>query len=472
MRQLGTTWSERTPRLAAGSAITYTLGERTGYLAVSLFLGLAVPLMAGLPGSTGSRSAGVILGLLIAVAATMIARNLAQGGSNFIELTFWLFVYVWGGLAALAQGSFAKYPLPGVYSDAEVVTASVILALGVAGWVGGRSVANSRPQKPGHGRQVDERRVEVVAAIAVVLAGLGVQRVGLGTFFTSREEASMAWSTAVGGSDANGQIVRAMTSVPAAAAMYLVLFLRRSRGIDSLRLRFFTALLACAVAVVANPITNSRFLFGSILFAWFIAYAGKMSSKQSRATAAAIVLGVLLIFPTADRFRKDERKMASVSFSVELLQGGDYDAFQQTMNGVRLVDVGGLSKGKHAVGDALFWIPRSVWADKPEPVGSAIAEASGYSFQNLSSPFWIEGYVDFGLVGTIGMGVFLGYYSRRIERASFGDGLTFPAAIGPFFAAFQLVLLRGSIMGVISLLAAWAAVVYFGTTSIRTRAVA
>ena len=138
-----------------------------------------------------------------------------------------------------------------------------------------------------------------------------------------------------------------------------------------------------------------------------------------------------------------------------MFQGGDYDAFQQTMNGVVYVDRHGFRSGRQLLSTALFFVPRQVWTSKAEPTGTIIGRDAGYDFLNLSSPAWIEGYIDFSWIGVFAFGFILGLLAGRLERALVESGSSVWSAIAPLYIGYQIIILRGSLLGVVPYLALW-----------------
>jgi hypothetical protein len=137
------------------------------------------------------------------------------------------------------------------------------------------------------------------------------------------------------------------------------------------------------------------------------------------------------------------------------------------MNGLEMVRDDGHALGRQAAAWVALPVPRSLWQSKADPTGNSIAKSKGYRFQNLGSPFWIEGYVDFGVLGAVVLGGTFGWVGSRISVAWNRDrraDLRDPGLLGslyPFFAAYQIVLLRGSIQAVIGAAAVWFLVLYF-----------
>ena len=71
--------------------------------------------------------------------------------------------------------------------------------------------------------------------------------------------------------------------------------------------------------------------------------------------------------------------------------------------------------GNQLLGALFFWIPRSVWPSKPVGSGYFVAEQTELSFNNISMPFWGEGYINFGYLGVIIFAIALAIVIARID---------------------------------------------------------
>src|SRR5205085_620826 len=120
------------------------------------------------------------------------------------------------------------------------------------------------------------------------------------------------------------------------------------------------------------------------------------------------------------------------------------------------------------LGAALFWLPRSVWPDKPFNTAFIVADDIGFPNRNLDSPLWAEGYVDFGWVGTAVLLAGSGLVARRLDdgfvlvrrvRAAVGrsgvvrSAIPLAAVAVPVIAGYEYILLRGSLLQAMARLA-------------------
>ena len=140
----------------------------------------------------------------------------------------------------------------------------------------------------------------------------------------------------------------------------------------------------------------------------------------------------------------------------ELAQKMDFDSYQQIANTVALVDREGLQFGRQIAGAVLFWVPRSLWSDKPLSTGEYVGEQTGHAFTNLSAPLWMEFYIDGGLLlvflGFLGYGLVVRTLDEWNQWSKGHGGARVVSLLVPVYAGYQFFLLRGSLMPAIAYL--------------------
>src|SRR5207237_9659590 len=115
------------------------------------------------------------------------------------------------------------------------------------------------------------------------------------------------------------------------------------------------------------------------------------------------------------------------------------------------VERNGIDYGAHLLGPALFWVPRTFWPEKPRDTGIVLGEFEGYSFTNLSAPLWIETYIAGGYILTLVAFTLIGIAWRRVDDQFALTREREPSVINlivPLVAAYQMSVLRGSLLTV------------------------
>ena len=207
--------------------------------------------------------------------------------------------------------------------------------------------------------------------------------------------------------------------------------------------------------LVNNPMSGARYHVGAMLFGYMVMLGAVSSKQRTRVLLGATVAGMMLLFPVADRFRHEISSSSStrVGLTSEYDGNGDYDSYAQIANTVTAVRSSGLRMGHQAFGAVAFFVPRSIWAQKPRDTGIVVAEAKGYKFTNLSSPLWAEFYMDFGWLGVlVGFG-FIGWVFARLDHflvhSTRESSPWFVAGAG--LSLYTVIVLRGSLLQAMAL---------------------
>ncbi|UCM87550.1 hypothetical protein [Streptomyces marincola] len=438
-------------------------------LSVPLIGGLvgALPLVVAAQPGVGLRDTTFWLQLVVACyAGVRLSAMVLSGRRRLIQGAFWLFGYLAMGIAPLAQSVLGRDPTPVLGPRGDTEMATVLVLCGMVAFDVGALLARHRPptrrvRRPA--ARVHRGRLYLLVALAYVASALLIVRLGgPEVFFTSRQEISSTLNEATGGGagDAGGEagnaLLRGFGTVP---AMLALLFLTRWLVTSRAARRSPAVLLPWAGLIVVNtivnnPISNPRYWFLTVLFALLFTVFPRSPVMYRAALALGVVIA-LLIFPFTDRFRYDEdgRQPVETDALLEPLVVKDYDQVNMLANTITFAgDGNGHSYGEQVAGAALFWVPRSMWEDKPQDTGFLVGGWMGTNSANLSSPLWAELWLDFGGLGmTVGF-LAVGYFAARTDRRYVTRTVDDPspgnvlAVVVPVLAGYSFILLRGSLL--------------------------
>lgn len=400
---------------------------------------------------------------VVCIAGLRIARLVYRCYPRYLELVFYIFVYLWLGLAPLAQNLSDTFPLPNRYDDATLLRASVICGVGLIAFELGRLVKRGDPSPQAFsGARITWGVVLLLTLFSILTFVALVPRFGgLGPFFASRaalDEASAALQT-----DASSKALQgtygALLSIPPLIGFVSYLTLARSKSVAMPGKLLVLPVLLGINVVVNNPISNARSWFAVCATAVLVTVVPAKPQRAFAPIAVALVIAVVFVFPLLGQFRYDDRNVNNrVDANSQYTSSGDYDAYQQIAAGVQHVQRQRYDLGKQLSGPALFFVPRRIWSDKPIDTGVMLAREQGYRYTNLSAPLWIEFYIAFGLFG-VAIGFFgLGWLWRRLDDAYVRRALSGHASslllVGvPIVAVYQTAVLRGSLLTVTGRLA-------------------
>jgi hypothetical protein len=291
---------------------------------------------------------------------------------------------------------------------------------------------------------------------------------------TSEAVAAISDSFAMIHTALNG-LVRAPTLAAFILLTCLYLDARHRNDYRAAKIVGSLTIVGCTTLLANFPTAIPRFWLGAALLSFITAFIS-INRKNANISLALLMPGALLVlFPLANvlrfYFSAEERTTDLGYFIAQSYLHGQFDAFQMGLIVVDYANAFGLQWGRQMLGATFFWIPRSLWPDKPISSGTMVASSLGFDFTNLSSPFAAEAYLDFGLPGMLISGAVYGAISRRIEK-SLAMGWRGPQfVVFVFLVGWQVILLRGSMITAASSLVPFiVAVIVFRVLTFRLSA--
>ncbi|NLT55951.1 MAG: hypothetical protein GXX79_15650 [Actinomycetales bacterium] len=426
-----------------------------GWFAVTalVMVGLApILLVSSTPLAPGHSHAWVYALLLTLATGARYAWLVADGSPRLFELVFWLFCYVFTGLAPLVQMRSDVYPAttPAIDTSRNAATMAVVAA-GIVAFAVGMAVAGPPGSAAGNVRPntIAPNRLVVVSWLAVLFSALYASKIGVSTLFSTRSQRVIA-EHALSGNSSVLAVAKAAAMFPLVVAFPSLVQLRRDRRSAGVKgaPTMLPLLVLGTLLVTVNPISSPRYVTGTAVLACMTALGATATVRRTRVFALVLAVGLVLVFPYADAMRYPDQSTAQQVGPAQALATADFDAFDQINNTLKYTDTEGHTWGRQITGAALFFIPRAIWKDKPEDTGIVLATFRGYRMENLSSPIWSELFIDGSWpLLLVGMAV-LGFGLRRLDgRAvaarSSASELTVLGAILPWY---MIIMLRGSLL--------------------------
>jgi hypothetical protein len=168
---------------------------------------------------------------------------------------------------------------------------------------------------------------------------------------------------------------------------------------------FFMLGMLLPAFVLNFPLAIPRYLAFTVYMSWLLAAQWKWMERGK-----VFVLGILSVLLLAGPLVGVTRyagidmgnriKHPSAIFEQAYLTA-DYDAYSSLCRTIYYVDTAGSTQGRQLGGVALFFVPRKVWPQKPIGSGAFLFTELGFDFKNVSCTWLAEGYINFGLAGSI-----------------------------------------------------------------------
>ena len=430
---------------ARRSAGTFEIG--LGFAAFAA-LGVMVPALILIAPDSG-RSAGWVLTFVILLASAFrISVLVASGERRIFEFIFWLFCYVFFGLAPTVQLRADNMPTTtlGLDPALDLPTAATAV-LGVASFAIGFAVAHRMRDgvRATRIRRVNQNRLIVLSLVSVASAAFYISRVGIANLLSSRAELG-AVENLIWADPTTNALIGAIAGFPAVIAAHGWWSLVRERPTGGRRIVAWVFTLLSMFIV--NPVSSARYHFGVVWGSYLGPLGAYRSRRRTSITMVLIVFGLLFLFPIADLFRRvGVVNSTRTGFLDEYAGNGDYDAFGQLSNAILYNATMPFDFARQFLGVLFFWLPRSIWSDKPEGTGVLLANFRGYSFTNLSAPIWAEMLLSFGFVGIVVCSILLGILLGRLDRRFvLSEASPILAIAGSVFPFYLLILMRGSLL--------------------------
>lgn len=434
---------------------------------VYIVLGIVLPfwVLAPLPSLFPWDLGRSLAALVTQYAALRLALLAARGEPRFTAITFFIFVYVWVGMAASAELAARHFPWIAVHRPDQATKATVLIVVAILSYELGRVLARRKPPQPRPQRLefvVSRPMVYAVCVAAPILFSIGVLMIGSlsvlvgtrGMFeFTTGHMEKMLKLIAI-------FLVRSPPFVGFVLAAYYSLSQWRTMDRGSKRSMVFCMLGMAALNGVANfPGTLNRAWLSAVVLTPLFALI-PWRRWLAPAWIMALTLSAIVVFPYMDAFRNAATFEEGLDTLVvpnnvvePMLYKGDYDVFQQTINSVVYVERYGILWGHNLLSAVLFWVPRSIWPGKSGGTGVDVNFPLGYAFYNLSVPLWMEAYVGFSWIGVLGIMGWYGYGSARAEAAYMrrqrdGSVADMTGLLLPFWGGYQFFIMRGDLINV------------------------
>lgn len=459
--------------------------RKKSHLAAILFglaAGLGLPLVFVLSSNRNLDLALVLAPYLLLLYATAhLVALIGSGEKRPVQGVFWLFVFITMGVAPLAQATTGLSQR--VMNPSLTVIAYGVVLAGLVSYDIGTAIAKRRESRDRASATVPVRRSELslnrlrlVSFAALLFFAYNLSQRGIASYFSSRQEGVEALQAAAG--DSEGQAIRgllsAFGSVPQLVAIVCWILVaanqRRQYGKAAVETKFWLTIFVAVVVITSNFFTASRFWFLTVVVA-IIFVAPWVRAAFYRTVLIGGAVAAVVAFPLTDVFRLSSQYREQYGFTsrgiIENLAVKDYDQMVMITNGLWYVDGTGFHLGNQMLGNLLFWVPRSIWPGKPIDTGVEIGVAMQSVNVNLSSPLWIELYVDFGLLAVILGFLLIGYLSYRGDQAfravngNIGAGFGALSVLVPLIAGYQFILLRGPLLQSMGRLAVMLFLVWF-----------
>jgi hypothetical protein len=392
--------------------------------------------------------------LVCVVVGVRFAWVVATHPQRVYEIIFWLFTYVFLGLAPMLQMRTGIYPetIPVLDTSLNlrtmglIIIASIAFGAGLAMAGNGAKLREKLVNRQHRVYQTAPHRLLALCTGALLFSTFYASKLGLGVLFGDRDTRS-AIEASIFPPTINA-VVKATATLPLIICFTGLMRWRQERKQQGLSgPTVLPVLVLLMLFTVVNPVSVPRYYAGTAVLSVLAAAGAVRNARRARIFALALAFGLVLGFPYASAARTPETaSLADRGGPATVLTSADFDAFDQLNNAIGLVQQEGAQDGRQASGALLFFVPRAIWESKPEDTGPLLAQFRDYKIENLSSPLQAEMYVDGGTFWLIvGMGLF-GFAIRKLDLRAALDHTTGSSALSVVLPFYMIIILRGSLL--------------------------
>lgn len=381
-----------------------------------LFLLLSSIIAGGEAGKGDSVAVAATFALNGALGIVFLCKSIVDRPFSLVQM-HWVFYVTMFVIAPYSQ-YFYGYSVWGysLLPDDYLVTNVALMVWGIlfAGFSGGSASNASYNQKTYFASlpKISDRAAAVAVVCAAVATLAVVALVGAANLFTRD-----AFSTDL---DKTMGLLFDKVLRPLPVFAFVLLLARakqRGKGGPALLVSLALMLVSCFPAAMARY--NMACIYGAVLL-----LACSPLFEKKGLFPVLFLVSFLVVFPAANAYRWEAFTLSmfgeAVVGAIGNLSRGfcavDYDAYSMVARTIQYVESFGATGGYQLLGSLLFFVPRALWATKPEGSGNLVCAAQGQTQLNISSPLPAEGIVNFGTVGLLLFAIAVALACRYLDR--------------------------------------------------------
>tara|TARA_B110000459_G_scaffold198291_1_gene243042 strand:+ start:374 stop:1789 length:1416 start_codon:yes stop_codon:yes gene_type:complete len=255
--------------------------------------------------------------------------------------------------------------------------------------------------------------------------------------------------------------------IPFIGFLYSIVFLRQNRN-QREKWKFvllLSILLLFLLILVKNPMLAKRNAIGPLIITIFVFLIPKWFNKNIR-FLFFLLLSMVVGFPLVSIFTHSKhgtvetilkpfdflKEIASRNLLRELLTI-HYDAYSNILATMEYINSYGIVLGEQLQGSLLFFVPRSLWTDKPVKTGKLIGKhlMDNYNmeFDNLSNPLLSEGLISLGAFSLFLFPVVLAFLVVKMLQWQYSKDF-FKQIVAIYFSIYLIFILRGDLSSSLS----------------------
>ena len=420
----------------------------------------------------------LIIGL---ISITSIIKELKYA-SYSLSLMHWLFILFFFFIAPIIQISNGFNSWGIIQSEATIFNSCVYVLIWCIFYKIASSFANRKRKNDKYKfdnrveYEINNKTIILITGISILCCILLINNIGLTNMF-SRSTASISFD----GSNAKmmslllGNITRVVITYSTAISFLYHMKQKKVNSLVLLIINLIVLLIGCFPTALARNSVGTIYL-GLLVI---LLFNKKDKIKNSLFYVLIFLITFVLVFPTINVYRRNTILNANVVDTFNEVANNignnylseDYDAFTVIGNVKTYTDYNGITNGKQLEGALLFFVPRSIWNNKPYGSGQIVYKYLGKQYTNISCPLLAEGYINFGLIGIIIFAIIFGYVSKLLDKKYWErkNYYSYYNVLYPFLLPSYFFLLRGDLISTWSYMFTYIIVFYILNFIVKKR---
>ena len=378
-----------------------------------------------------------------------------------LNLIFWTFMYFFMFFAPFIQYTSNKYPwgeslIPP--TDNEVFLCNLIIFFFSILWILGKVLFKSRQQK----KKIKQtwiskaitieykpnynKKYPILLFLSILITLIALYNGGISGIFDSQVRKFYS------GENHSFNLILNI-SLPAVLTFVFIFYFSVWRDT---RKHLIPTIISLACLIISYfPTTISRYMTAAIYLGILMVVLPAI--RKRNLFFVVFVFGLFIMFPFLNLFRYGVEDISIPSFLNNLSENfissyteGHYDAYISLVSALRYVTENSCVWGRQLIGAVLFFVPRTIWPNKPIGSGAMLMDYfSPGSFSNVSCTFIAEWLLNFGMVGILLAPIVFGYFFSKFDyNYHYYEKISNKGGITPYVFLVPLVffLLRGDMM--------------------------
>lgn len=339
---------------------------------------------------------------LVAMPIFFIFFNIDRKDGSVLDITFWVFVYIFIGMVSIIQMNANEIPWVNFSKYSYLSTQAIIIfIIGVFSFIFGRY---SKLKIDISDREISLRSLNIL----LILNLLGLFTVLSSIGFKSLILPRVVYTSLILESGYLNILITSLlqNSLILCLIGYIHLFKRNQTSI------YFLIPLILISVIYFNPIRSDRFSFFTLYIILLFSYFG----FNKKLWASLLISGLVFIFPFADIFRSfNEQFNFEISTLGDNFLDGDFDAFSTVLMSIYFVKLNSYLYFANLISPLYVYIPRQFWNSKPISSSDLMTNELNINYPDIVISLWGEGFLGFGFLGVIIVFYCIGVYIKSFS---------------------------------------------------------